>query len=130
MSNAEDMDLVPEEIRLTDEGRELIVTFENGEQFIYTAEFLRVTSPSAEVQGHHPSQRKTVPGKRHVKITQIEPAGNYAVRLIFDDGHDTGIFTWDYFLETGRNMEKLWADYLERLQQEGLSRDPAGPVAG
>ncbi len=127
MSNAEDLDAVPEEIRLTDEGRELVVTFDNGEQFIYTAEFLRVTSPSAEVQGHHPSQRKTVPGKRHVKITSIEPAGNYAVRLVFDDGHDTGIFTWDYFLETGRNMEKLWADYLERLQREGLSRDPAAP---
>ena len=127
MSNAGDLDAVPEEIRLTDEGRELIVTFDNGEQFIYTAEFLRVTSPSAEVQGHHPSQRKTVPGKRHVKITNIEPAGNYAVRLIFDDGHDTGIFTWDYFLETGRNMEKLWADYLERLQREGLSRDPMAP---
>ncbi len=126
MSNADDLDLVPEEIRLTDKGRELIVTFENGEQFIFTAEFLRVCSPSAEVQGHHPSQRKTVPGKRHVKIDKIEPAGNYAVRLIFDDGHDSGIFTWDYFLETGRNMEKLWADYLERLRQEGLSRDPAG----
>ena len=123
-TNQDDLDLVPEEIRLTDGGRELVVTFENGEQYIYTAEFLRVTSPSAEVQGHHPSQRKTVPGKRHVKITKIEPAGNYAVRLIFDDGHDTGIFTWDYFLETGRNMETLWADYLERLRREGLSRDP------
>jgi len=103
--NNDDLDLVPEEIRLTDEGRELVVTFENGEQFIFTSEFLRVTSPSAEVQGHHPSQRKTVPGKRHVKITKIEPAGNYAVRLIFDDGHDTGMYSFDYLKEL--------ADYAE-----------------
>ncbi len=123
--NRDDLDAWPEEIRLADEGRELVVSFDNGEQFIFTAEFLRVTSPSAEVQGHHPSQRKTVPGKKNVKISRIEPAGNYAVRLFFDDGHDTGIFTWDYFLETGRNMEALWTDYLERLRAQGLSRDPS-----
>jgi len=121
----DDLNAWPEELRLADGGRELVVSFDNGEQFVFTAEFLRVTSPSAEVQGHHPSQRKTVPGKRNVKISRIEPAGNYAVRLFFDDGHDTGIYTWDYFLETGRNMETLWADYLERLRAEGLSRDPA-----
>ncbi len=126
-ADVKDLEAWPEEIRLSDEGRTLTVKFDNGEEFTYSAEFLRVTSPSAEVQGHHPSQRKTVPGKRHVKITKIEPAGNYAVRLFFDDGHDTGIFTWDYFLEVGRNMERLWDDYLERLKREGLSRDPMAP---
>jgi len=125
MTDTDNLDAWPEEIRLADEGRELVVTFDNGEQFIFTSEFLRVMSPSAEVQGHHPSQRKTVPGKKNVRITKIEPAGNYAVKLVFDDGHDTGIFTWDYFLETGRNMGPMWADYLERLKEQGLSRDPA-----
>ena len=123
MTEAEKLDLWPEEIRLTDDGRTLVVTFENGETFTYGAEFLRVTSPSAEVQGHHPSERKTVPGKKNVKITAIEPAGNYAVRLIFDDGHDTGLYSWDFLLETGRNMDALWQDYLDRLAREGLSRD-------
>ncbi len=122
-SNAE-LDVWPEEIRLREGGSKLYVKFENGEEYEYTAEFLRVTSPSAEVQGHHPSQRKTVPGKKNVKIEKIEPTGNYAVKLVFDDGHDTGLFTWDYFLEVGRNMDILWQDYLQRLEREGLSREP------
>ncbi len=124
MSDNQELDVWPEEIRLADEGRKLTVSFENGEKYEYTAEFLRVTSPSAEVQGHHPSQRKTVPGKKNVKITKIEPSGNYAVKLVFDDGHDTGLFTWDYFLEVGRNMDALWQDYLQRLEKEGLKREP------
>jgi DUF971 family protein len=123
MTNDTDLDIWPEEIRLHDDGKKLAVTFENGETYDYTAEFLRVTSPSAEVQGHHPSQRKTVPGKANVKITKIEPSGNYAVKLVFDDGHDTGLFTWDYFLEVGRNMNALWRDYLDRLEKEGLTRE-------
>jgi len=123
MTNDTDLDIWPEEIRLHDDGTKLAVTFENGETYDYTAEFLRVTSPSAEVQGHHPSQRKTVPGKANVKITKIEPSGNYAVKLVFDDGHDTGLFTWDYFLEVGRNMNPLWRDYLDRLEKEGLTRE-------
>jgi len=108
MSDNQELDVWPEEIRLADEGRKLTVSFENGEKYEYTAEFLRVTSPSAEVQGHHPSQRKTVPGKKNVKITKIEPSGNY----------------WDYFLEVGRNMDALWQDYLQRLEKEGLKREP------
>ncbi len=123
-SNA-DLDVWPEEIRLREGGTKLYVKFENGEEYEYTAEFLRVTSPSAEVQGHHPSQRKTVPGKKNVKIEKIEPTGNYAVKLVFDDGHDTGLYTWDYFLEVGRNMDTLWQDYLQRLEREGLSREPS-----
>ena len=123
MTNDTDLDIWPEEIRLHDNGARLAVTFENGEKYDYTAEFLRVTSPSAEVQGHHPSQRKTVPGKKDVTITRIEPSGNYAVKLVFSDGHDTGLFTWDYFAEVGRNMNELWRDYLDRLEKEGLTRE-------
>jgi len=124
MNDNTEMDLWPEEIRLRDSGRKLLIRFENGDSYEFTAEFLRVTSPSAEVQGHHPSQRKTVPGKRDVTIEKIEPSGNYAVKLVFSDGHDTGLYTWDYFHEVGYNMDALWDDYLERLQAEGLKREP------
>ncbi len=122
MNDETELETWPEEIRLRENGARLSVTFDNGESFDFTAEFLRVTSPSAEVQGHHPSQRKTVPGKKNVRITRIEPLGNYAVKLVFDDGHDTGLYTWEYFLDVGRNMDFFWRDYLERLEAEGLSR--------
>jgi DUF971 family protein len=88
------------------------------------AEFLRVYSPSAEVQGHSPDERKTVGGKRHVTIIEVHPIGNYAVRLVFDDLHSTGIFSWDYFLKLGRDQGRLWGDYLGELAAKGLARDP------
>ena len=88
------------------------------------AELLRVTSPSAEVQGHSPEQRKTVSGKRMVKISNIEPVGNYAVKISFDDGHDTGIFSWKYMMELGQEQEGRWKYYLYELEEKGLSRDP------
>ena len=88
------------------------------------AEYLRVMSPSAEVQGHSPDERKTQPGKRHVAILEVHPIGNYAVRLVFDDMHSTGIYSWDYFSELGRNRERRWQDYLDELASKGLSRDP------
>jgi DUF971 family protein len=114
----------PTELRLSKDGKTLAVAFENGERFELAAEYLRVKSPSAEVQGHSPAERKTVPGKRHVMITEIQPIGNYAVRLTFDDMHSTGIYTWDYFAELGRSQERYWQDYLDELAAKRLTRDP------
>jgi DUF971 family protein len=113
----------PTEIRLSPDKRILTVTFDDGARYALSAEYLRVTSPSAEVQGHSKAQRQTVPGKIDVAIASIHPVGNYAVRLGFDDGHDTGLFTWTYLSELGREQEKLWAGYLAELQEKGLSRN-------
>jgi len=114
----------PTELRLAKDRKALTVTFDTGESFALDAEYLRVESPSAEVQGHSPDQRKTVPGKRQVAILEIHPIGNYAVRLVFDDTHSTGIYTWDYLATLGRSRESKWQDYLNALANEGLSRDP------
>ncbi len=115
----------PTELRLSKDRRSLRVTFDDGTAFDLPAEYLRVTSPSAEVQGHSPSERKTVPGKRNVEIIGVEPVGNYAVKLRFDDMHDTGIYGWDYLHELGAKREERWADQLAELDAKGLSRDPA-----
>lgn len=115
----------PTEIRLRKDRQALTVTFDTGETFALAAEYLRVKSPSAEVQGHAPEERKTVPGKRHVAILEVQPVGNYAVRLVFDDMHSTGIYSWDYFLELGRNQAHYWRDYLDELAAKGLSREPS-----
>jgi DUF971 family protein len=112
----------PTELRLAKDRKTLNVAFEGGDSFALAAEYLRVKSPSAEVQGHSPDERKTVPGKKNVMILQIEPVGNYAVRLTFDDMHSTGIFTWDYLLELGRNQPAYWRDYLEELAAKGMTR--------
>ena len=112
----------PSEIRLSSARDELKITFDNGEKVALPAEFLRISSPSAEVQGHSPSERKVLGGKRHVLITAVEPVGNYAVRLIFSDGHSTGLYTWPYLLELGRNHDTLWPKYLEELAERGLNR--------
>jgi DUF971 family protein len=114
----------PTEIRLSKDKRTLTVAFDDGSAFDLPAEYLRVTSPSAEVQGHSPAERKTVPGKRNVEIIGVEPVGNYAVKLVFDDMHSTGIFGWDYLHELGAGREQRWADYLAELDAKGLSRDP------
>jgi DUF971 family protein len=114
----------PVEIRLKKAEKALEVDFDDGARFRYAAELLRVVSPSAEVQGHGPSQRVTVPGRRHVGILEVEPVGNYAVRLKFDDLHDTGIYSWSYLYEVGRDQDRLWGEYLAALQAKGLSRDP------
>jgi DUF971 family protein len=113
----------PEELRLRDQGKVLTVTFDSGERHDLPAEYLRVESPSAEVKGHGPGQEVTVAGKRRVTITRLEPVGNYAVRLIFSDGHSTGLYSWDYLVKLGRELEILWPAYLDRLKQQGLSRD-------
>ena len=100
----------------------LHVAFDNGEAFDLDAEYLRVRSPSAEVQGHSPDERKTVAGKKNVLILEVNPIGNYAVRLVFDDLHSTGIFSWDYLLELGRNRAANWQEYLDDLAGKGLAR--------
>ena len=114
----------PTELRLAKDRRTLTVAFDDGTAFDLPAEYLRVTSPSAEVQGHSPSERKTVPGKRQVQIIGVEPVGNYAVKLRFDDMHDTGIYGWDYLHELGARQAEKWQNYLAELDAKGLSRDP------
>jgi DUF971 family protein len=114
----------PTELRVDRAEKRLTVTFDNGERFVLPAELLRVESPSAEVQGHGPSQKTILAGRRHVGIMELEPVGNYAVRIRFDDLHDTGMYSWRYLYHLGKNQQKLWADYLKALEQRGLSRDP------
>jgi DUF971 family protein len=112
----------PTDIKYKKDERLLVVTFEDGTIFKLPAEYLRVESPSAEVQGHGAATKITVAGKKNVAIAGIEPVGNYAVRLIFDDGHDTGLFTWDYLHQLGRDHAKRWFEYETRLKAAGLSR--------
>ena len=114
----------PDEIRYISEDKRLEVGFDNGVRFSYPAELLRVESPSAEVQGHSASQKKIVPGRRHVGIMAIEPVGNYAIRIKFDDLHDTGLFSWQYLYQLGENQDEIWLTYLDNLEAQGLSREP------
>lgn len=113
----------PTDIEVSKADKTLSVTFDDGEAFTFTAEFLRVNSPSAEVQGHSPSERVTVPGKKAVGFIGIEEVGNYAIKIIFDDQHDSGLFTWAELYRMGRQKEELWARYLKELQDQGLRRE-------
>lgn len=113
----------PKELRISKDRRMMTVTFPDHRPFELSAEFLRVVSPSAEVQGHSPDQRVTVPGKRNVAILKVEPVGNYAVRITFDDFHDTGIFTWHYLHDLGHEKDERWSAYLAELAEKRLSRD-------
>lgn len=113
----------PTEIRLSKDRRTLHVAFEDGASHALSAELLRVESPSAEVQGHGPTQKKTIPGKREVEILKVEPVGHYAVKLTFDDMHDTGIFGWDYLRELGETGEAKLQAYRDALEAQGLSRE-------
>ena len=115
-------DVWPTELRLRKDRRHLAVSFDNGESFELSAEYLRVRSPSAEVQGHAPAERKTVAGKKNVAILEVQPVGNYAVRLVFDDLHSTGIYSWPYLRELGQRHEANWREYLDELVAKGLSR--------
>jgi DUF971 family protein len=117
----------PTEIRLSKDKRTLHVAFDDSAVFDLRAEYLRVLSPSAEVQGHSPSERKTVPGKKDVTIIGIEPVGNYAVRLSFDDMHSTGLYGWDYLYELGANRDENWRNYLAELDAKGLTRESVRP---
>ena len=114
----------PVEIRLKRAEKRLEVAFDDGSHFAFPAELLRVESPSAEVQGHSPAERVLVSGQRNVGLVAAEPVGNYGVRLVFDDGHDTGIYSWDYLFLLGRDQEQRWHKYLNELAAAGLGRDP------
>jgi DUF971 family protein len=113
----------PIEIRAFKAAGRLEIDFNDGSKFAYSAEFLRVESPSAEVQGHG-AHKTILAGRRYVKITGLEEVGNYAIRILFDDGHDTGIYSWAYLHDLGRRQERVWDEYLMALSQRGLSRDP------
>ena len=117
-------DAWPTELLVSKDRRELTVSFDDGSVYRLRAEMLRVLSPSAEVQGHGPGQKVTVPGKRDVAIRSMVATGNYAVRVIFDDGHDSGIYTWKYLKELGETGDALFADYERQLAEKGLSREP------
>jgi DUF971 family protein len=114
---------VPTELKLHQASRLLEVSFNDGRSFQLPCEFLRVFSPSAEVRGHGPGQEVLQVGKKDVTINAIEPVGTYAVKLVFSDGHDTGLYSWDYLYELGSNQDRLWQQYLERLQRSGGSRE-------
>lgn len=114
----------PTELKVAADRKSLKVVFEDGREFSLPAEILRVNSPSAEVQGHGPGQKVTVAGKAGVHILDLRPVGNYAVRIVFDDGHDSGLFTWGQLSQTGDNLEKYWQDYIDDLAEKGLSREP------
>jgi DUF971 family protein len=112
----------PSELRLSPDKALLTVTFDTGAQFALPAEYLRVESPSAEVQGHAADQKQIIGGKHAVTIKGLEPVGNYAIRILFDDGHDSGLFSWDYLHELGRDREKKWSTYLKALRARKLER--------
>ena len=116
----------PVEVRLAKDGRTLTVVFDDGASFGLSAELLRVVSPSAEVQGHSEAERKTVGGKRNVTILSVDPVGNYAIRIGFDDMHSTGIYSWAFLRDLGVNAERRFQEYLDDLQAKGLDRDRPG----
>jgi DUF971 family protein len=116
----------PLELRLKQAEKLLEISFDDGRRYALPAEYLRVESPSAEVQGHGAGQKTLVPGRAHVGIIGLEPVGNYAVRIIFDDLHDTGIYSWAYLYQLGVERERRWREYLDALAANGLSREPGG----
>ena len=118
---------VPVDIVLHKQSKAMELVYEEGTRYLLPYEFLRVLSPSAEVQGHSPEEAVLQVGKRDVTIVGVEPVGTYALRLVFSDGHDSGFYEWDYFVELGENKETYWQDYLAKLAAVGASRDPEGP---
>lgn len=113
----------PTEIKLRNKSRVLEIAFEDGQRFELPFEYLRVFSPSAEVRGHGPGQERLQLGKENVAITRIDPVGHYAVKLVFDDGHDTGLYSWSYLHELGEKLAENWRDYLDRLSAAGYARE-------
>ncbi len=115
----------PVEIKLHRKSRVLEISFDDGKTYRLSCEYLRVYSPSAEVRGHGPGQETLQQGKKDVEISAIEPVGHYAVKLVFSDGHDTGLYSWDYLHGLGEDEPRLWQQYLEKLALAGLNREPA-----
>lgn len=115
--------MTPTKVKLHKDDGHLALTYHNGSHFELSAEFLRIHSPSAEVKGHGPGQEVLQHSKKDVKLLDIERAGNYALRLVFDDGHDSGIYTWDYLYQLGENRETLWQQYLDKLSAAGKHRE-------
>lgn len=118
------MSTQPTEIKLHQQSRTLEITFSDGESYQLSHEYLRVYSPSADVSGHGPGQEVLQTGKKDVGISALVPVGSYAVQIDFDDGHDTGLYTWEYLYKLGKNHAALWQDYLDRLAAAGASREP------
>jgi DUF971 family protein len=116
---------MPTEIKLHQKSRILEIAFSDGQRFNLPCEFLRVYSPSAEVRGHGPGQEVLQVGKKNVEITDVQPVGSYAIQLVFSDGHDSGLYSWDYLHDLGVNQEALWTQYLERMNEAGGSRESA-----
>ena len=114
----------PTEIRVKKDEKILEVDFDDGRTFAFPAELLRVESPSAEVQGHGPGEKKIISGRKHVGIMEVEPVGNYAISIKFDDLHDSGIWAWDTLYEMGQNQDAIWTEYLDNIEKLGLSREP------
>jgi len=125
MAGLDEKTPIPTALTLHRKSRVLEIAFDNGAAFSLPFEFLRVYSPSAEVRGHGPGQEVLQAGKRDVDIDDLQPVGNYAVRPVFSDGHDSGLYSWDYLYMLGQQQEVLWQQYLDRLAEAGASRDPA-----
>lgn len=127
---------IPSEIKLHQKSRLLEISYESGERYMLDFEYLRVFTPSAEARGHGPGQETLQTGKRNVTIDRIEPVGTYALRLVFSDGHDSGLYSWDLIHNLGKHHEELWQEYLNQIESQGLSRDidtssrPAGGSCG
>ncbi len=124
---------IPSEIKLHQKSRRLEITYADGANFVLDFEYLRVYTPSAEARGHGPGQETLQTGKRNVDIERIEPVGSYALRLVFSDGHDSGLYSWDLLYNLGKHHDELWAEYLKQIEAQGLSRDvdtTSRPAAG
>jgi len=117
--------MTPTEITLHQKSRTLQIAFEDGANFQLPFEFLRVFSPSAEVRGHGPGEEVLQVGKKNAIITEVEPVGSYALKLVFDDGHDSGLYSWEYLYDLGKYQDKVWQDYLQQLEEAGASREPS-----
>jgi len=124
---------IPSEIKLHQKSRRLELTYDGGETFLLDFEYLRVYTPSAEARGHGPGQETLQTGKRNIDIERIEPVGTYALRLVFSDGHDSGLYSWDLLYNLGKHHDELWQNYLAQIEEQGLSRDvdtTSRPAAG
>ncbi|MBI5626608.1 MAG: DUF971 domain-containing protein [Nitrosomonadales bacterium] len=120
----------PTEIILHQQSRSLEIAFDDGARYRLPYEFLRVYTPSAEARGHGPGQEVLQVGKKNVMLLNVEPVGTYALKLIFDDGHDSGLYTWEYLYGLGQNQDVMWQDYLKQLEAAGASREPSPQTAG